>query len=154
LAEPESEKIVDAIPLYQVEEVVDMNFLDFERPNGKKKNDRPQYSFVLDETGESETEKKCGDSNKVKFKNTVQIRTIQDGYNSGRKYYIQARSEAECQEIAGNLKKYAAHELEKFLAKTRFEKAQEFVRNYYTSTACQSAVALLIIAVSRKLCIF
>jgi hypothetical protein len=69
-------------------------------------------------------DKKSGDSNKVKFQRALQLQTKPDGYNSGRQYIIQAHTDAECQQIFNDLTKLSKFALDKFLAKTRFEKAQ------------------------------
>ena len=67
---------------------------------------------------------KPGDSNKVKFRNAVQIHTKPDGYNSGRQYIIQARSDEESRKIAEQLTKLSKIATEIFLAKSKFAKAQ------------------------------
>ena len=112
------------MPLFEVEEILDMNsWVDpEEEAKNKKSKPKPQRGSAIFQ--DEEAEKKPGDSNKVKFKNALQIRTVQDGYNSGRKYYIQTSGEEESQEIMRDLEKLAKIALEKFLAKSQFMKAQ------------------------------
>ncbi len=69
-------------------------------------------------------EKKSGDSNKVLFRNAIQIHTKPEGYNSGRQYVIKARDEAECQKIVQELNRLSKIATDKFLAKSNFDKAQ------------------------------
>ena len=69
-------------------------------------------------------EKKSGDSNKVKFRNALQIHTKDDGYNSGRQYIIQARSEEERKRLVEQLSRLSKVARDKFLAKSLFTKAQ------------------------------
>ena len=69
-------------------------------------------------------DKKTGDSNKVKFQHALQLHTKPDGYNSGRQYIIQAHTDAECQKLLSDLTRLSKIALDKFLAKSRFEKAQ------------------------------
>ncbi len=58
----------------------------------------------------SKTQKKSGDSNKVKFRHAVQLctKTDGDGYNSGRQYIIQARNEQEHKTIIKDLTRFAS----------------------------------------------
>ena len=88
-----------------------------------------------------------GDSNKVKFQNSFQIRTLVDGYNSGRTYYLKASSEDECAEVVKLLRSAAKTARKIKEAKTRFEKSQERVRVVYQSTIIQTIVAAMIVAV-------
>jgi hypothetical protein len=141
VAQAGSDEIIDAIPLFEVEEVINMNFLDSPADAKLAKGARPPAEEDTSKT------KKCGDSNKVKFRNSIQIRTCLDGYNSGRKYYFQTDSDEKCSTLVDDLNRLSKIALEKFLAKSRFIKAQELVKGYYTTTECRILVALLIIAV-------
>jgi hypothetical protein len=143
IAHTGSEAIIDAIPLFEIEEVIDMNLLDVADKT------KVRGTTHVDEEFDKDSQKKCGDTSQVKFRNSVQIRTVHGGYNSGRKYYIQTRSEAECAQMVEELDRLSKSELERFLAKSRFIKAQELVNKYYTTTTCRSIVAFLIIAVSN-----
>ncbi len=67
---------------------------------------------------------KSGDSNKIKFWHSFEIRTAIDGYNSGRTYNLQASSAAKCAELANKLAAAAAAAKKSKEAKTRFEKSQ------------------------------
>ena len=68
--------------------------------------------------------RKNGKSNKLRFIYSFQIRTTTEGYNSGRQYIIQANSDAECQALVVQIRRLAKMSREKFLAKSRFLKAQ------------------------------
>ncbi len=98
-----------------------------------------------------EQEKKIlGDSNKMKYRHALQIRTDTDGYNSGRTYYLQASSDEQCADLVGQLTKQVKVARKKALARTRFQKSQETVRRVYESAPCQALVATLIVAVSPR----
>lgn len=75
-------------------------------------------------TGSEVKEKKQGDTNKVKFRHAFQLHTQPEGYNSGRQYIIQARTEEERQKLVTDLTKFAKIANEKFLAKSQFRKIQ------------------------------
>jgi hypothetical protein len=75
-------------------------------------------------------QKKPGDSNHVKFRNALQIHTKYDGYNSGRQYIIQTRSEEECDRIVDQLTKLSKTAAEQLLAKSQFVKAQASTHPY------------------------
>ena len=125
---PSSNSVSDAIPLFEVEEVVTMNEdegrADESSMSGKLSK-KGSVKMLSEEEKLSEAhEKKPGDSNKVKFRNALQIHTKSDGYNSGRQYIIQARSSEESRSIADQLGKLSRAATEIFLAKSRFTKAQ------------------------------
>jgi hypothetical protein len=88
-----------------------------------------------------------GDSNKVKFRNSFQIWTQVDGYNSGRSYYLKASTAEECTEVMNKLKTLARTARKLKDAKTRFQETQERIRVVYHSTAVQGVVATMIVAV-------
>ena len=77
-----------------------------------------------DGKGGETKDKKQGDTNKVKFRHAFQLRTKPDGYNSGRQYIIQARTEEERQKIVADLTKLSKIAIDKFLAKSQFRKTQ------------------------------
>ncbi len=105
-----------------------------------------------EEHGQDESHKKLehdrkGDPQMEKFKNAFQIRTLLDGYNSGRAYYIKASSEIECADLINKLATSVQAAKRAKDAKTRFEKSQERVRVVYRSSLCQSITAIMIVAV-------
>ena len=124
---PDSENRIDAIPLFEVVEVASMQDggakSDDHSSSGKVQRDNSKM-MEDDPSKKPSTEKKSGDSNKVMFRNALQIHTKPDGYNSGRQYVIQARSEEERQKIVQDLTKLSKVATDKFLAKTHFDKAQ------------------------------
>ncbi len=128
----EEENVVDAIPLFEV---------DFICP-GQGAEDSSQE----DHHKKSEIDKKA-DPQRQKFRNSLQIRTLLDGYNSGRAYYLKASSEEECSELIKKLTSSAEAAKKAKEAKTRFEESQERVRVVYRSVICQSITATMIIAV-------
>ena len=82
----------------------------------------------------------------VSVNNALQIQTIPDGYNSGRKYFLQAESETERNQLASKLKrlvKIASTELV-----PPYERRKLLVKGIYNSNFVQGFAALLIILVS------
>mmetsp|Transcript_52361 Transcript_52361/g.109235 ORF Transcript_52361/g.109235 Transcript_52361/m.109235 type:complete len:514 (-) Transcript_52361:54-1595(-) len=141
---PGSLKIVDAIPLFELVEVVNMSDTDVVHTSPSIDEEESDSKSVK----VNRTQKKSGDSNKVKFRHAVQLctKTEGDGYNSGRQYIIQARNEQEHKKIIKDLTRLSKLATDKFLAKSQFEKAQEITRHYYKSTSFQIFVAVLIVA--------
>ena len=125
---PTSDSVIDAIPLFEVEEVVKMTGdegrIDDNSISGKQGKKGGGKRPAEEEKLPDGNEKKSGDSNKVKFRNALQIQTKSDGYNSGRQYIIQARSEEERKGMVENLTKLSKTATEQFLAKSQFAKAQ------------------------------
>jgi hypothetical protein len=94
-------KIVDAIPLFELVEVVNMSDTDV----AHKSQDIDEEELDIKSVKVNRTQKKSGDSNKVKFRHALQLctKTDGDGYNSGRQYIIQARNEPELKKIIKDL---------------------------------------------------
>ena len=77
----------------------------------------------------------------------LMIETHQDGYNSGRTYYLQTDSKATCQQLIHKLNQYSVVARERAIAKTALAQAQQRVGKMYRSRPFQNCVAILIIAV-------
>ena len=77
----------------------------------------------------------------------LQIRTVPEGFNSGRTYYVRFSSNALCQEVVLELTNKANEARKKLLKLTRFQKNQELVRVVFISKYFQFTVAALIFAV-------
>jgi hypothetical protein len=90
------------------------------------------------------------DDDASKFRNVLQIATKNDGYNSGRIYYLSTDSQETLQELITDLTKKAKTALKQTEARTGFRKLQRRVRKRYDSTQFQGLMALLIAAVSSK----
>ncbi len=127
--------MIDAIPLFEIDYICaalsgEDTVQDDFNPSHKR----------------SENDKKTDPQNGT-FKNSFQIRTLIDGYNSGRAYYLKASSEKECADIVEKLTKSARAAKKAKEAKTRFEQSQERVRNLYRSNLCQGFTATMIVLV-------
>ena len=94
---------------------------------------------------------KSADSAKEMFKNAFEVQTIENGYNSGRTYYLKAPSEQVGESICGELTRNAKRAKDAADASTRFQKAQNAVLAFYDSTPFQMFVATLILAVMSPL---
>ena len=109
--------MIDQIPLEQVESVKSMDSFDDQ------------------------------DIDKAKFLNALMITTSPDGHNSGRTYYLQARSDLLCAQLVSQLSTTAKSARKREEAKTAFKKSQLQVRRAYESSAFQLLSAALIILV-------
>ena len=120
LLHPNSTKIVDAIPLFELEEVALMQEVSKE---GGSKVDVSAADSTDGKPSEMR-EKKNAKSNTLMFSHSFQLRTSAEGYNSGRQYVIQTHSDPECQALVEQIAQLAKVSTEKYLAKSRFLKAQ------------------------------
>jgi hypothetical protein len=77
----------------------------------------------------------------------LQIKTIPDGFNSGRTYYVRFNSNVLCCDIVLELSSKANEARNKLLKLSQFQKQQEAVRIVFTSKYFQSTVAFLIFLV-------
>jgi hypothetical protein len=92
---------------------------------------------------------RSADSAQTRFRHALQLKTVEDGYNSGRTYYLQAASEDQCRAMCESIAQLACLARERQAARSRFGRFQNAVLVTYESTPFQSAVAVLILAVRR-----
>jgi hypothetical protein len=93
--------------------------------NEKRSDDSGKgRSRAVSFTDEDQANKKPGDSNKVKFKNALQLHTKSDGYNSGRQYIVQAGNDDELRRMVQDLTKLSKAASDKYLAKSQLDKMQ------------------------------
>ncbi len=126
------ENVIDAIPMFEIDFICTAQGDD---------------DSCQDETSKKSDNRKEADSQRQKFRNSFQIRTFAEGYNSGRAYYLKASSEQECDNLLNKLSSLALAAKKAKDAKTRFEKSQERVRVVYRSNICQGFTAIMIVAV-------
>jgi hypothetical protein len=93
---------------------------------------------------------KSADSVKTRFRHALQLQTVEDGYNSGRTYYLQASSDERCKTICDSITRHARRARRAAEAQSRLRRAQSVVLAVYESTPFQSAIAVLILAVSGR----
>ncbi len=82
------------------------------------------------------------------FSHVMQIATSDDGYNSGRIYYLSAGSKETLAEFISDLTKKPEVCRLQAKARTSFQKIQLRVRNHYESHKFQGLMALFIVLVS------
>jgi hypothetical protein len=87
------------------------------------------------------------DDDSKMFSHTMQIATRDDGYNSGRIYYLSTESKEALDKLISDLAKKAKIARVNAEASTKFQKFQLKVRKRYESGKFQGFMALLIIAV-------
>jgi hypothetical protein len=87
------------------------------------------------------------DEDSKKFSHAMQIATRDDGYNSGRIYYLSTKSKEALDDLISDLSRKAKIARLHAEASTGFQKFQLGVRQRYESRMFQSIMALLIIAV-------
>jgi hypothetical protein len=79
--------------------------------------------------------------------NAFQIRTIPDGFNSGRVYYLQAENREVCDGIIEKMRKLISNAKTKADGTSRYIRSQNIARGMYESPAFQTLSSLLIIVV-------
>ncbi len=83
----------------------------------------------------------------IDFTHAFQIRTLPDGQNAGRKYFLRAESDEQVAALLKLLAQLSQIASDKAASRSRWAKAQRIVRATYTSDMVQSVAALLIIGV-------
>jgi hypothetical protein len=89
------------------------------------------------------------DEDSMKFSHVMQIATRDDGYNSGRIYYLSTGSKEALADLMSDLAKKAKICRVQAEARTGFQKFQLRVRKRYESRKFQGFMALLIVLVSE-----
>ncbi len=87
----------------------------------------------------------------VDFTNAFQIRTRADGYNAGRSYFLQVKSDQDLAGLIQGITSVAKCAARKARARSPWAIAQEHARTLYNSSWFQGTAAFLIIAVSAAL---
>jgi hypothetical protein len=82
--------------------------------------------------------------------NTLQIKTIREGYNSGRTYFLRSNTDADCQLLIEKLSRLAKIARSKAEVRSQLEMVQLKLRTFYNSTSFQAVTVLLITAVWRS----
>ena len=86
------ETVVDAIPMCEIDFICAAQSAD---------------DSCQDEHPKKSDNKKEADPQRQKFRNSFQVRTLVEGYNSGRAYYLKASSEQECADLTNKLSSLA-----------------------------------------------
>ena len=143
--------IRDQIPLHEIEDVEIMHEpTDLEDLLSRFREGRVRRQ--LDSRRASSASKKSErdvDLQVTKLK-VFQIRTIEDGFNTGRTYYVQTESSKECSIFVQHLKAAAASAVRRAKGSTKFQELQNKARRIYECAPFQILAALLIIAVSHE----
>ena len=114
-------------------------------------NDSPDTSSRLPCSSEG-TQEKAGEpsspkTSKIRLTNTVEIRTVVEGFNSGRVYYLRCDTGTECRRIAADLRTFSQAALRHFELRTPFERFRERLKTLYDQPLAQGFVGFLIISV-------
>jgi hypothetical protein len=115
--------------------------------------DRNRFSFRISNTNDSKKSLVDQEQPLLKdsqYRNTIEIRTDIDGYNSGRVYLLRASSEEVSAQIVGLLLDFAARSRRQHETRTQLQRLQERCRRVYQSGPAQGLVALLIISVGTE----
>jgi hypothetical protein len=119
----EEDVLLDAVPLAEVTGIDSMHEVD--------ETDISKSNFELS----------------VDFTHAFQIRTKKDGFNAGRKYFIQASSDEELAQLVAELAQIAMAAAEREVARSKWDRMQRRVRDIYNASWLQGGAAFLIIAV-------
>lgn len=79
--------------------------------------------------------------------NTMEIKTIREGYNSGRTYYLRSKIDADSRKLIESLSSLAKNARRKAEARSQLEMVQLKFRNFYNSSSFQAIIVLLITTV-------
>jgi hypothetical protein len=142
LARPDENLLRDLIPLYEIAGVKRVSGRPNSR-NGKKSDTEmwyesnpsmPKFSKLTENEHSSQP-----------MIDAIQIRTVADGYNSGRIYYLRVEADEDCQSWTQSIRSAANRAvILKHAGPGFFRKAQYQLAEFYHSTPVQIIVAALI----------
>jgi hypothetical protein len=127
-AEPEQEEIVDFIPFSDIYSVDDLDGVT----EDSAKSDSQNLAHIASlETVASTL-------------SAFQIRTLREGYNCGRKYCLQAKSDRQCDYLIKLLNDQAAAAHRRLDKRSNMQRFRDYARDFYNSTPFQLTSAALI----------
>ena len=83
---------------------------------------------------------------------SFQIRTLTDGFNSGRTYYLHSTSAKECTEVVEILRNLVDIARKRAENESKFRESQKWLRAVYNSNIFQFCSSFLIILVKATAC--
>jgi hypothetical protein len=128
------------VPFFEIDFISVIN-VDPDAPESDKTTTRPEFSSRQN-LGHVDHKNR-----KSKITNSINIRTIAEGFNSGRAYCIRFETGAECRRIAAELRAFSMAARHHFELRTPLRRYQERLKLFYDSAPCQAFVGLLIISV-------
>jgi hypothetical protein len=78
---------------------------------------------------------------------SFQIRTLVNGFNSGRTYHLHSNSVDECDEVVGNLRMLVEIAVKRAYKESKFRESQKWLRTIYESNIFQFFSSFLIVLV-------
>ena len=144
-------QLVDKIPMHEILCATKMSRMSFNvhgndnpQQKSKKEDSKIDAGKRVNHTSSLAPSKR---GNTSPLDNTIQIKTISDGHNSGRTYYFCLQSEEAFEHVISEVTKLAKAARKRAHVSSRFEKAKLRVRKVYDSKLFQKSTAILIIAV-------
>jgi hypothetical protein len=148
--------LVDMIPLHEITCVSEMKELEEKTSPCAQSNRTTSWSTkmmnrknsILDDEKINRAEVESMENESKSF---LQIKTKADGFNSGREYYLQARSTDQCLTIVHKLTKAVDSAKAEVEVPQMFRTTQKKLRMIYNTMAFQLMVAFLIITVRTRI---
>ena len=148
---------VDTIPLQEIVSVTamkkktqrrkTMSFITLNGPTSSATDLMKDYSKSQRELDAS-TVRKIENDSSGSLDRLVQIKTVPEGFNSGRTYFLQANSEEQSHKLVERLQKNVNDAMQRAAVKSRFQTSQEKVKKIYCSLFFQGMITFLIISVN------
>ena len=145
------ETILDSIPLHEIFSVLKMAAEDIDRPlDALAETARSPSGLRKSEVSDQVSPLPSDYYRDSQFDALFRIKTVPDGYNSGRTYFLRAQSDESCELIVSQLSKAATDAKQKLNVLSKFQKSQEIAKSIFFSAAFQSGSCLLILTVQSS----
>ena len=150
--------LIDTIPLHEIMSVEEMNddpesARNHNNPQGMISKSSSERHLVSSESVSNRSQSTDKDPQKKNTKSSrqsvLQVKTILDGYNFGRIYYLRQSIGSSSTHIVKQLLVAVRTAISVVERKSRFQKSQDMVKGFQDSFGFQVMVAILIMLVSK-----
>eukprot|EP00292_Cryptomonas_paramecium_P008747 CAMPEP_0113714766 /NCGR_PEP_ID=MMETSP0038_2-20120614/32824_1 /TAXON_ID=2898 /ORGANISM="Cryptomonas paramecium" /LENGTH=283 /DNA_ID=CAMNT_0000641829 /DNA_START=125 /DNA_END=972 /DNA_ORIENTATION=- /assembly_acc=CAM_ASM_000170 len=138
--------VFDAVPFFEIESCTPINVT--ESTSTEASSDHPDSKSLLKRRAcDYLPPDRILDASTVEaMVNAIEIKTIFDGYNSGRVYYIQAECGEDCRKMAEEITEHSRRCVQRFEMRSPWNAFRDRVKAIYDSNQVQGLVGCLIIA--------
>jgi hypothetical protein len=147
--------LVDTVPLHEISSITEMS--------NDSESTQTRHSWHMIRRTATERNLDASDPNvpstqetftrgkKYSHKTILLVKTIPDGFNSGKVFYVRAALEQQERSLCAQLSTSVAVAKKLALQKSWYQRSRDSLKSFYDSFPFQASMAVLIIAVRRFL---
>jgi hypothetical protein len=145
--------LVDTVPLHEILSIAEMSN-EFDNTQTRKswnmiRRTSSERNLDASDTSMASTQELNIRGRKYSPKTVILIKTIPDGFNSGRVYYVRVALEQQERSLCDQLSTAVAAAKKLTFRKSWYHRSRDSLKSFYDSLSFQASMAVLIIAVRR-----